>query len=202
LGLAATATCPSWAWAAPGLELPELPELDPAERDELRGGSLVSRRMRVPAGDSYLIGGISYQRVRTAPEILLTTLQKPKNLPHLLPHTLSARKLEGSGSDALIELEQGRSPIVGSYTVRAVRRGERIRFWLDKGRAAPFEDLWGYFRVTPFSGRDSLLTVAVLLDLGPGMMRLFFEEKIQRIALATPRKIRDYVEPKALASRD
>jgi hypothetical protein len=158
--------------------------------------------MRVNSEGGYLVGGISYQRVRTPPALLLRTLQQPDNLPELLPFTLSATKLAGTNSDAQIEIEQGRAPIVGSYTVRAVRRGEQIKFWLDKRRPAPFDDLWGYFRVSPYAQQDSLLTVAVLLDLGPTMMRLFFEEKIQRIALATPRKIRDYVEPKALAHRD
>ena len=44
-----------------------------------------------------------------------------------------------------------------------------------------------------------LLTVAAMLDLGPGLARMLFQDRIQGMILRAPRKIRDYIEPRALA---
>ena len=46
------------------------------------------------------------------------------------------------------------------------------------------------------------MTVGVALDLGPGIVRLLFEDHIQRLILATPQRIRDVVEFPAVALAD
>jgi hypothetical protein len=53
--------------------------------------------------------------------------------------------------------------------------------------------------VRRFDRERSLVTVAVALDVGPGLVRLFFEERIQRVILATPRHIKDFIEPRRFA---
>ena len=69
-------------------------------------------------------------------------------------------------------------------------------------RASGIRDLWGYVRVKPLGKGQTLVTMAVALDVGPGLVRALFEDKIQRVILDTPRRIRDYLEPKALARSD
>jgi hypothetical protein len=86
------------------------------------------------------------------------------------------------------------------YGIVLVRHGQReLRFWLDKKHPHDIEDVWGYFRAEPFDGGRTLTTVAVALDLGPGLMRMLFEDHIQRVILATPERIRAVVEPRSLA---
>jgi hypothetical protein len=75
---------------------------------------------------------------------------------------------------------------------------DEIRFWLDPTRPHDVRDVWGYFRVSPFPDGRSLVTVAVALDLGPGIKRLLFEDGVERIILRAPDKIRAFVEPRAL----
>jgi hypothetical protein len=78
--------------------------------------------------------------------------------------------------------------------------GRVLRFWLDHSRPHDIEDVWGFFRVEQFDGRRSLLTVAVALDIGTGLMSTLFEGKIVGLVLATPGYIRDFVEPRRLAA--
>jgi hypothetical protein len=135
--------------------------------------------------------------VKAPPEIVLAELATVDNLPRMLPFTLAARVVERSSEGTFVELTQGKAPFVGSYTVHLVRERGQLSFWLDRGRPSNVDDLWGYFRVQPFEEGSTLLTVAVALDLGPGVTRWLFEDRIQRVVLSTPGKIRHFVEQRA-----
>jgi hypothetical protein len=53
--------------------------------------------------------------------------------------------------------------------------------------------------VRPFGPEHTLLTVAAVLDLGPGIVRMLFEDSIQNLILGSPWNIKKYVEPRAFA---
>jgi len=88
-----------------------------------------------------------------------------------------------------------------TYTVDIERSAPRseLRFWLDSTRPHDISDVFGFFRVEPFGDGNSLVTVAAALDLGPGIIGLFFGDAVERSVLSTPGRIRTYVEPRALA---
>jgi hypothetical protein len=98
-----------------------------------------------------------------------------------------------------VELVQGGSFVDARYTVMLERAdAETIRFWLDPSQPHDIRDVWGFFRVQAAPGGRSLITVGAALDLGDGLSRLF-EDKIASMMLRAPYKIRDFVEPRALA---
>jgi carbon monoxide dehydrogenase subunit G len=179
-------------------------DLRTSERRHLLAGELVTRPMQFSQDGGQYVGGLSYQVVRAAPEEVLATLLDVRRLPEVLPRTKSARLLSSSDGESVVELTQGNALVDATYSVRLRRDvgSDEIRFWLDPSRAHGVHDVWGYFRVQPFDAGRSLLTVAVALDLGPGFARMFFEQQIQSLVLSTPRRIRDFVEPRALAARD
>jgi hypothetical protein len=72
---------------------------------------------------------------------------------------------------------------------------------MDPRRPHDIDDVWGFLRVRRFRRGRSLVTVGVALDLGPGPVRWLFEERIRKIALETPRRVRDYVERTSPAAR-
>lgn len=167
------------------------------ERAQLRSGNVVERPLRFEDDGGRYVGGVSYQVVRAQPAVVLQELARADNLPHMLPFTLAARVIERRSDATFIELTQGKAPFVGRYTVQLVREEDQLSFWLDRERPRNIEDLWGYFRARPFEDGTTLLTVAVALDLGAGVTRWLFEDKIQRVVLSTPRKIRQYVESRS-----
>jgi hypothetical protein len=44
------------------------------------------------------------------------------------------------------------------------------------------------------------VTLAVALDLGPGIARALFSDRIERMILRAPARIREFVEPERLTS--
>ncbi len=182
---------------------PRADVLTRAERRALLGGSTVARPFVFDRRSARYVGGVSYQLVRASPRAVISALEDVNQLPFMLPHTKRARRVGRVGRDVRIELTQGNGLVSASYTVRARRiEGEsELRFWLDRSRPHGIEDVWGYFRVEPFDAERSLVTVAVALDLGPGLARMLFEGRIQNAILGTPGRIRAFIEPRAYANR-
>ena len=173
------------------------------ERAMLLAGETVSRPMTIERDGGRYVGGVSYQVVRASPDQVLAALGSPRELPSLLPRTKSAKLVGVDSRGALIELCQGTALVDATYSVRVRRaRDGELRFRLDPTRPHGIHDVWGYLRARPFGRHHSMVTVAVALDVGPGMFRALFEERIQRVILGTPRQIRDYLEPRALARSD
>jgi len=179
-------------------------EFSDGEQRTLLAGRTVSRPVRFERGDggSY-VGGVSYQVVKASPTEVLRALADVRSLPRALPRTLSAELVSSSGTSARVEFTQGKAPFLVTYTVHLeqTREGDAIRFWLDPTRPHDVRDVWGYFRVAPFADGRTLVTVAVALDLGPGVARLLFEDGVERTILRSPDKIRAFVEPRAVVVR-
>jgi len=161
---------------------------------------MVSRALRFAHGGGSYVGGVSYQVVDARPELVLAALSDVSNWPEALPRTKSARLLSGADGLSRVELVQGGSFLEARYTVVLQRAdGDTIRFWMDPAEAHDIRDVWGFFRVQALPGGRSLITVGAALDLGDGLARMLFEDKIASMLLRAPRKIREFVEPRALA---
>jgi hypothetical protein len=187
----------------PDRRLPRVPAFTARDRQALLAGATVSRPMHFKRGaDGSYIGGVAYQIVNATTARVLAALADPDALPRALPHTERATLVSSAGRSARIELVQGRAPFLATYTVNLEQtaNGQGIRFWLDPTRAHDVKDVWGYFRVTPFGKKQSLVTLAVALDLGPGLARLLLSERVERLILHAPGRIREYVEPVRLTS--
>ena len=177
------------------------PAFSLGEREALLSGDVVSRPMHFDTAAGSYVGGLSYSIVNAPAATVLVALSNVENLPQALPRTKSARLIDVQGTEARVELVQGKGALEASYTVRIARVPGRseLRFWLDSTRPHDIEDVFGFFRVEPFGEGRSLVTVAAALNLGSGVASLFFSDAIERTELSAPRQIRDYVEPHAFA---
>jgi hypothetical protein len=188
---------PSAVQAAPaGADAP----LSATERGALSAGQMVSRPMRFDTAEGRYVGGVSYQIVEARPEAVLAALSDVTNWPEALPRTKSARLVGSADGLSRVELVQGSSLVDARYTVVLDRQdGETIRFWMDPAQPHDIRDVWGFFRVQALPQGRALVTVAAALDLGDGLARLLFEDRIASMMLHAPRNIRAFVEPRALA---
>jgi hypothetical protein len=170
------------------------------EREALGAGTMVSRALRFDDDGGHYVGGVSYQVVDARPELVLSALSDVSNWPEALPRTKSARLLDSADGLSRVELVQGSSLVDGRYTVVLDRAdAETIRFWLDPSHPHDIRDVWGFFRVQSLPGGRSLITVGAALDLGDGITKLLFEDRIAKMMLRAPQQIRAFVEPRALA---
>jgi len=169
-----------------------------SEREALLAGEVVARPMRFETESGSYRGGVSYSLVNAPAAAVLAALSNADTLPQALPHTKSARLIDVRGGLARVELVHGDGT---TYTVHIERFAPRseLRFWLDSSRPHDISDVFGFFRVESFANGKSLVTVAAALDLGPGIISLFFSDAVERSVLSTPGRIRVYVEPRAVA---
>ncbi len=198
---AVTAGDPPLAPEANGEPLPAPPGLSEEQHRTLRAGGRVEQFVELERDGQRYVGGVSYALVRAEPRQVFDVLNGLSTLAQVLPRTRSTRILERSGNRVRVELEQGTSVVSTTFTVFFEleppdgRYDPRVvRFWLDPSQPHSIDDVWGFFRATRYDDTHSLVSVGALVDLGPGLIRMLFEERIQRSILRTPNRIRDTVE--------
>jgi hypothetical protein len=177
--------------------------LSAREAQRLERGETVVREQTLESGDRRFVGGVTYTVLDVAPANVSALLEDVEAYRRVLPYTKGARLVgqEPSG-DRLVELVQGNALVEAKYTIRVRHEppsgGRReVRFWLEPTRSHEIDDAWGYFRVEPFTSADGephvLLTYAILVDVGPGLVRELFEERVRVAMLSVPQLVRRYV---------
>lgn len=167
------------------------------EQARLQRGDTVIREQTLERGDRRYVGGITYTIVEATAGELTALLDDIDAYRRVLPRTKRARFVGTEGSDRFIELVQGNAIVEAEYTIRVRRVGNETRFWLDPSFPHGIDDAWGFFRLQPFSTPTGearvLLTYAVLVDVGPGIVRALFEERVRNAMLSVPQLVRRYV---------
>lgn len=184
-----------------GEELPVPKGLSAEQHQTLRSGGRVEQFVELDQGGKRYVGGVAYALVRAEPGQVFEVLNEVSTLSEVLPRTRSTNILDRSGNRVRVELEQGNSVVSTTFTVffeleppDSSFDPRVVRFWLDPSEAHSIDDVWGFFRATRYDDQHSLVSVGALVDLGPGVIRMLFEERIQRSILRTPNRIRDTVE--------
>jgi hypothetical protein len=168
--------------------------LTAGETQRLLRGETVVRAQSLRRGDRRYVGGVTYTVVDADADTVANTLGDVEAWRHILPRTRSARRTGTSGEDALIELTQGTALVEATYTIRMRRQGRVVRFWLDPDHRHDIEDAWGFVRTTPMTDGRTLVTYGILIDIGPGLLRDLFEDRVRELALSVPDQVRGLVQ--------
>lgn len=153
------------------------------------------RERYLTPGDGRYLGTVSYQLVNARPSTIIAAFSRPNALAQLLPKTKQATLVDARGPLQRVQLVQGNTWVDADYTVYLERQSdEQIRFWLDRSRPHDIDDAWGYFRVEPFDDERTLMTVAVAVDIGSGLVRMLFSGAVQNYIFSTPGLIKRYAE--------
>ena len=171
--------------------------LSTEESARLARGETVIREQTLERGDHRYVGGITYTVVDASSAEVAAIFDNVELLRRVLPRTKRARVVGSSGGDQLLELAQGNAVMEAEYTVRLRRGRNQVRFWLDPSRPHGIDDAWGFFRYEPFIGASGeervLLTYGVLVDVGPGIVRELFEERLRTALMSVPQLVRRQV---------
>lgn len=183
--------------------------LTPARADTLsgdesarlrRGETVVREHTWEPGYSARYIGGVTYTMVDAGAPEMYGILEDVDAYKHVLPKTKRVKLVatEPNG-DRLVELVQGTALMDAQYTIRVRHYPARreVRFWLETSRPHEIDDAFGYFRVEPVAGASGeqrvLLTYAILVDVGPGIVRELFEDKVRAATLSVPQLVRRYM---------
>ncbi len=174
-------------------------QLSADEVERLGRGETVVRPQVLETGGRRYVGGVTYTLVDAVPADILAVLDDPEALREVLPKTKYAERLARRGEDLYVELHQGNALVDAAYTLHFKREPDvqRVRFWMDLSRPHDIADAWGFFRyeeLVPVPARPRLLLVyGAVVDLGDGMLRSLYEERVARAMLTVPQRVRDYV---------
>lgn len=162
-----------------------------------RGETVIREHTWTPGAEARFIGGVTYTIVDSTAAEVNAMFDDVEAYRRVLPSTKSARFVGRSKGDLLVELVQGNAVASAEYTIRVRRSGTEYRFWLEPNRKHEIDDAFGFFRVEPFiddAGNERvLLTYAILVDIGAGIVRDLFEERVRAAFLSVPQLVRRYV---------
>ncbi|HTQ45485.1 MAG TPA: SRPBCC family protein [Polyangiaceae bacterium] len=161
------------------------------ESTRLVRGDVVTRTQQLDRGPRHYVGGVSYAIVDATPAELAALVDDVSAWRRILPRTREARRIGTDGGDVLAEITHGSLFVSVGYTMRLHREGNEVRFWLDRTRPHDIDDAWGYIRSQPMADGRTLVTWAILVDMGNGMLRDMFESKVQQMALTVPERVKD-----------
>lgn len=165
-----------------------------------RGETVIREHTWEPGYSARYIGGVTYTIVDASAPETSGILEDVASFRRVLPRTKRVKlvSVEPNG-DRLVELVQGTALVEATYTLRVRNYPARheVRFWLETSRPHEIDDAFGYFRVEPVTGSGgeprTLLTYAILVDIGPGIVRDLFEERVRAALLSVPQLVRRYV---------
>ena len=178
-----------------------LPPQAPPDWARLERGERVEVPVRFArCGDEY-VGGVAYIVVNAAPGYVYSKLNRLENLARIIRGTRKMTVTDRSLAGVTVLLEQGNSVVSASYSATFRQRtaeivtGEwEVRFWLDPSRPHAIDDVWGFFRAGPWESGGTLVSVGAAVNLGPGLIRMLFEDHVQKSILRMPRYVRQVVE--------
>lgn len=209
LALAACALPPAVTAEDPPLADAEQPLNGPrafsdAQHQRLREGERVEELVELERRGQRYVGGVSYVLVQAEPGQVFDVLNQLDTLASVLPQTRDLRVLERSGGRVRVAIELGNGVVSTAFTVffqldpaPGNDEAHMVRFWLDPSQPHGVEDVWGYFRATRYDAGRALISVGALVNLGPGLIRMLFEERVVRAILRMPNRIREVVERSA-----
>jgi hypothetical protein len=167
--------------------------LSASETDHLLRGDTVAREQQLERGDRRYVGGVTYTILDARAADLASLLDDVRSWRRFLPKTRDAQHVGSAGTDALVEITHGSALVKVAYTLRVHRDGNVVRFWMDASRPHDIEDAWGFFRAEPMPDGRTLMTYGILIDMGDGLLRDMFEDRVRELALEVPDHVRSVV---------
>jgi ribosome-associated toxin RatA of RatAB toxin-antitoxin module len=203
----------SWNWTAGALaalacgvnafafdDLPrarasESREFSSEEEAQLRAGKLVVRPEERHVGRARLLGGMSWQLIDATPSRVWRALTDVRAYPRFLPAVEQAQLMESNGSRESLFIRHRLGFITASYWVNAVLEAThgRLRFKLDREHPSSIKDAWGELRVTPFEREQSVVSLAIMTDLGDGLVAGLVRANVHEWMLRVPEQLKRYM---------
>jgi hypothetical protein len=167
--------------------------LAPDETSRLLRGETVARTQEMHRGTRRYVGGVAYTIVDCAPSELGSVLQNVDAWRRFLPKTRDARRVGTVDGDPLVQITHGSPLVQVGYTLRVHPEEHGLRFWMDPSLSHDIEDAWGFFRTEALGDGRTLVTYGILIDMGGGLLRDMFEDRVRELALEVPTGVRDVV---------
>jgi hypothetical protein len=193
LAVVASLVLASASARADGLSTPEI--------ERLFRGQTVARTQTLDRGGRHYVGGVTYTLVDADADDVASLFDSVDAWRRVLPEARSTRAVGSVGDDSLIEVTHGNVFLQVTYTMRVHREPRSARFRMEPRRRHDIEDVWGFLRAEPLADGRTILTYAVLVDMGPGLLRDLFEDRLRQTAFTVPERMRGLLIEQASVGR-
>jgi hypothetical protein len=166
------------------------------EEAQLRAGKLVVRPEQRESGDAKLIGGMSWQLIDAPPKRVWKTLVDVSCYPRFLPAVEKVSFIDMVGAQQRLFLSHSYGLVSASYYVLVGTDPKRgvLRFRLDRTRESSLRDAYGELRVSPFGQNKSVVSMAIMADMGSGFVTGFVRGHVHEWMLRVPEQLKLHVE--------
>jgi hypothetical protein len=169
------------------------------EEQSLRSGQLVVRPTEVVRGGARLMGGLAWQVVSASPQRVWRAMTDVRTYPRFLPAVEEVRFVETSGTDQRLFIRHRMGFVGASYFVLATNDAQsyRVKFRLDRSRPSSIRDAFGELRVSPYPDGRSVVSLAILADVGEGLIAGLVRKNVHEWMLRVPQQLKKFVESDA-----
>lgn len=166
-----------------------------AELARLARRELVVRPEMRALGGQRLVGGNAWVVVDAPPDAVWRAAIDFPRWVSFVPRLVSATVVR-RGERPLLRMRHVLGPVDATYSVElrvdAARRD--LAFSLDRSQPHDIDAAWGYFTIRPHGEARSVVVFGGMVDVGDGLVRLLFEERVHHWSLRLPDELRRWVE--------
>jgi len=168
---------------------------DTSETQRLQRGELVTRPREEQRGELLLMGGTSFQVVNASADTVWQAIRDTRAYRHYLPQVERVRTMSATGQTKLVRISHHRGPFRAAYDMRLTFSDnlKTLQFRIDPRGDNDVREGWGYLRVQPYGRNRSMVTWAILADVGSGIAIGLLRAEVRRWILEVPRLLRTYM---------
>lgn len=170
------------------------------ELNALESGGAVERRFELPHRGTKYLSAVSYGVLEQPCQQAVGLWRDPvKHLAKALPATRQVELVRGGAPFTRLRIEHGNAMVQGNWGAlyRVSDDGMTARFWLDTNAPRDVKDVFGYFRLSPWANQRCLVTAAVAVDPGDGLLASVFRGMIHNYLVRTAARIQRYLKSDA-----
>jgi ribosome-associated toxin RatA of RatAB toxin-antitoxin module len=134
--------------------------------------------------------------VDAPPELIWRAMLDTDAYHHFVPATETSRLVDEGENQRTIEIVHEHGPVRARYFLRVTfdSRTRSAQFRVDSTRPRDIREGWGFFVVRPFGGARSLVTFAVMVDVGSGLATGLVRPRVHHWMMQMPAELKRYVE--------
>lgn len=189
------------SFGAPSRSFSSNDQLTTEDKKSLAAGELVTKHKNEQRGAYKLIGGQSWQIVDVPADVAWEALANLTGYKNFIPLVTESDIAHQSGGEADLAIRQEWGPIDVSYVLQTTLEPERrsMVFRVDHSKAHDIRAGWGFMRIRPYKGNQSLVSFGALVDIGDGVFVSIIRPAVRKDLLRIPFYFKRHVEAEVAA---
>jgi ribosome-associated toxin RatA of RatAB toxin-antitoxin module len=166
------------------------------DKKALAAGELVMKHKNEQRGAHKLIGGQSWQIVDAPIDVAWMALRDLPRYKHFIPLATETDVKRQAGEEADLAVRQQWGPVDVKYVLQTTLDTDRraMMFRVDHSQAHDIRAGWGFMRLRPYRGSQTLVSFGALVDIGDGIFVSVIRPAVRRDLLRIPSHFKRHLE--------